>query len=106
MKTGAELSTDHYLIVSWIRWWEEMLDRPGVPKHIVRVHWECLPQSSRSSVFISGRASIAFQGRPATLSPSGQCSAPALLRLLQRAATERLLVVGVLPFADVAALCH
>lgn len=31
------------------RWWEEMLDRPGVP-----VHWECLPQSSRSSVFISG----------------------------------------------------
>lgn len=26
-----------------------MLDRPGTPKHIVRVHWECLAEVSTST---------------------------------------------------------
>ncbi|KAI3368244.1 hypothetical protein L3Q82_007964 [Scortum barcoo] len=34
-KRGAELSTDHHLVVSWIRWQRRKLDRPGRPKHIV-----------------------------------------------------------------------
>ncbi|TWW62709.1 hypothetical protein D4764_04G0013560 [Takifugu flavidus] len=42
---GAELSTDHHLVVSWLRWWGRMPDRPGRPKRIVRVCWECLAES-------------------------------------------------------------
>ncbi|KAI3366639.1 hypothetical protein L3Q82_009328 [Scortum barcoo] len=39
VKRGAELSTDHHLVVvvSWIRWQRRKLDRPGRPKRIVRV---------------------------------------------------------------------
>ena len=37
VKRGAELSTDHHLVVSWIRWKGRKLDRPGRPKRIVRV---------------------------------------------------------------------
>ncbi|TWW71611.1 hypothetical protein D4764_16G0001080 [Takifugu flavidus] len=37
VKKGAELSTDHQLVVSWLRWWGRMPDRPGRPKRIVRV---------------------------------------------------------------------
>ena len=44
-KRGAELSTDHYLVVSWLRWWGRMPDRPGRPKRIVRVRWERLSES-------------------------------------------------------------
>ncbi|KAI3353340.1 hypothetical protein L3Q82_019871, partial [Scortum barcoo] len=40
VKRGAELSTDHHLVVSWIRWQRRKLDRPGRPKRIVRVCWE------------------------------------------------------------------
>ncbi|KAI3356013.1 hypothetical protein L3Q82_017286, partial [Scortum barcoo] len=29
VKRGAELSTDHHLVVSWIRWQRRKLDRPG-----------------------------------------------------------------------------
>ncbi|KAI3364048.1 hypothetical protein L3Q82_010874 [Scortum barcoo] len=36
----TRLSTDHHLVVSWIRWQRRKLDRPGRPKHIVRVCWE------------------------------------------------------------------
>ncbi|KAI3363595.1 hypothetical protein L3Q82_001227 [Scortum barcoo] len=36
VKRGAELSTDHHLVVSWIRWQRRKLDRPGRPKRIVR----------------------------------------------------------------------
>ncbi|KAI3354352.1 hypothetical protein L3Q82_018879 [Scortum barcoo] len=43
VKRGAELSTDHHLVVSWIRWQRRKLDRPGRPKRIVRVCWERLP---------------------------------------------------------------
>ncbi|KAI3369844.1 hypothetical protein L3Q82_024423 [Scortum barcoo] len=35
VKRGAELSTDHHLVVSWIRWQGRKLDRPGRPKRIV-----------------------------------------------------------------------
>ena len=31
VKRGAELSTDHHLVVSWIRWRGKPLDRPGKP---------------------------------------------------------------------------
>ncbi|KAI3363510.1 hypothetical protein L3Q82_012113 [Scortum barcoo] len=43
VKRGAELSTDHHLVVSWIRWQRRKLDRPGQTQtHIVRVCWERL----------------------------------------------------------------
>ncbi|TWW73457.1 hypothetical protein D4764_15G0008510 [Takifugu flavidus] len=45
VKRGAELSTDHHLVVSWLRWWERMPDRPGRPKRVVRVCWERLAES-------------------------------------------------------------
>ncbi|KAI3361735.1 hypothetical protein L3Q82_002087 [Scortum barcoo] len=48
VKRGAELSTDHHLVVSWIRWQRRKLDRPGRPKCIVRVCWECLAEPSVS----------------------------------------------------------
>ena len=35
---GAELSTDHHLVVSWIREWGKILDRPGKPKRVVWVN--------------------------------------------------------------------
>ncbi|KAI3354198.1 hypothetical protein L3Q82_018737 [Scortum barcoo] len=61
VKRGAELSTDHHLVVSWIRWQRRKLDRPGRPKRIVRVCWERVwpsPLSGRSSTPTSGRASL------------------------------------------------
>ncbi|TWW61317.1 hypothetical protein D4764_05G0014070 [Takifugu flavidus] len=45
VKRGAELSTDHHLVVSWLRWWGRMPDRPGRPKRVVRVCWERLAES-------------------------------------------------------------
>ncbi|XP_016520903.1 uncharacterized protein LOC107834312 [Poecilia formosa] len=42
---GLELSTDHYLVVSWLRWWGRKPVRPGRPKRVVRVCWECLAES-------------------------------------------------------------
>ncbi|XP_057694822.1 uncharacterized protein LOC130917441 [Corythoichthys intestinalis] len=45
VKRGAELSTDHHLVVCWLRWWGKMLVRPGRPKRIVRVCWERLAES-------------------------------------------------------------
>ena len=44
-KSGAELSTDHHLVVSWLQWWGRMPVRPGRPKRIVRVCWEHLAES-------------------------------------------------------------
>ncbi|TWW78306.1 hypothetical protein D4764_11G0004270 [Takifugu flavidus] len=46
VKRGAELSPDHHLVVSWLRWWGRMPDRPGRPKRVVRVCWERLAESS------------------------------------------------------------
>ncbi|XP_048857101.1 uncharacterized protein LOC125724452 [Brienomyrus brachyistius] len=45
VKRGAELSTDHYLVVGWLRWWGRKPARPGRPKRIVRVCWERLAES-------------------------------------------------------------
>ncbi|TWW71090.1 hypothetical protein D4764_17G0005730 [Takifugu flavidus] len=45
VKRGAELSTDHHLVVSWLQWWGRMPDRPSRPKRIVRVCWERLAES-------------------------------------------------------------
>ena len=28
--------------VSWVRWKGKLLDRPGKPKCVVQVNWECL----------------------------------------------------------------
>ncbi|KAK3553734.1 hypothetical protein QTP70_007597 [Hemibagrus guttatus] len=53
VKRGAELSTDHHLVVSWIRLRRGMPDRLGRPKRIVRVCWERLPDSSVRGVFNS-----------------------------------------------------
>ncbi|KAK3544065.1 hypothetical protein QTP86_000871 [Hemibagrus guttatus] len=53
VKRGAELSTDHHLVVSWIRLWRRMPDRLGRPKHIVRVCWERLADPSVRGVFNS-----------------------------------------------------
>lgn len=31
-KEGAELSADHHVVVSWVRWRGRMVDRPAAPK--------------------------------------------------------------------------
>ncbi|KAK3509607.1 hypothetical protein QTP70_006811 [Hemibagrus guttatus] len=53
VKRVAELSTDHHLVVSWIRLQRRMPDRLGRPKCIVRVCWERLADSSVRGVFNS-----------------------------------------------------
>ncbi|KAK3538840.1 hypothetical protein QTP86_015967 [Hemibagrus guttatus] len=53
VKRGAELSTDHHLVVSWIRLQRGMPDRLGRPKRIVRVCWERLADPSVRGVFNS-----------------------------------------------------
>ncbi len=50
VKRGAELSTDHHLVVSWIRWRGRKLGRP---KHTVRVCWERLAESPVREIFNS-----------------------------------------------------
>ena len=53
MKRGAVLSTDHHLVVSWIRWRGRLPDRPGEPKRVVRVNGEHLVEAPVSKVFNS-----------------------------------------------------
>ncbi|KAL0169720.1 hypothetical protein M9458_034316, partial [Cirrhinus mrigala] len=53
VKRGAELSTDHHLVVSWIRWRGRKLDRLGRPKRTVRVCWESLAEPPVREVFNS-----------------------------------------------------
>ncbi|KAK3545285.1 hypothetical protein QTP70_003049, partial [Hemibagrus guttatus] len=53
VKRGAELSTDHHLVVSWICLRRGMPDRLGRPKRIVRVCWERLADPSVRGVFNS-----------------------------------------------------
>ncbi|KAK3542298.1 hypothetical protein QTP86_021960, partial [Hemibagrus guttatus] len=53
VKRGAELSTDHHLVVSWIRLRRWMPYRLGRPKRIVRVCWEHLADPSVKRVFNS-----------------------------------------------------
>ena len=51
VKRGAELSTDHHLVVSWIRWQGRKLDRLGRPKRTVRVCWERLVEPAVRGAF-------------------------------------------------------
>ncbi|KAK3529134.1 hypothetical protein QTP70_016563 [Hemibagrus guttatus] len=53
VKRGAELSTNHHLVVSWIHLRRRMPDRLGRPKRIVRVCWERLADPSVRGVFNS-----------------------------------------------------
>jgi len=53
VKRGAELSTAQHLVVSWIRWRVRVPDRPGKPKRVVRVNWECLVEAPDHEVFNS-----------------------------------------------------
>ncbi|KAK3521468.1 hypothetical protein QTP70_005774 [Hemibagrus guttatus] len=53
VKRGAELSTEHHLVVSWIRLRRRTSDRLGRPKRIVRVCWERLADPSVRGVFNS-----------------------------------------------------
>ena len=65
VKRGAELSTDHHLVVSRIHWQGRKLDRPGRPKRIVRVCWERLAEPSVREVFTSHlRESFDFDFSP------------------------------------------
>ncbi|KAK3572627.1 hypothetical protein QTP86_001127 [Hemibagrus guttatus] len=53
LKRGAELSTNHHLVVSWTRLQRRKPDRLGRPKRIVRVCWERLADPSVRGVFNS-----------------------------------------------------
>ena len=45
MRRGAELSTDHHPVVSWLRWQRKRPVRPGRPKRIMRLCCERLAES-------------------------------------------------------------
>lgn len=53
VKRGAELSTDHHLVVSWVRGCVKTLDRTGKPKRAARVNWECLEEAPVREIFNS-----------------------------------------------------
>ncbi|TWW68331.1 hypothetical protein D4764_19G0001290 [Takifugu flavidus] len=53
VKRGAELSTDHYLVVSWIRWGGKPPRGPGRSKRLLRVCWERLVEEPVRLVFNS-----------------------------------------------------
>ncbi|KAK3545440.1 hypothetical protein QTP70_007639 [Hemibagrus guttatus] len=53
VKRGAELSSDHHLVLSWIRLQRRMPDRLGKSKRIVKVCWERLADPSVRDVFNS-----------------------------------------------------
>ena len=87
VRRGAELSTDHHLEVSWLRWCGGTPVGPGRPKSNVRLCWERLAESPVRRSFNSHlRESLDHVvGGPGTLSPNGTCSGPPLLRRLTRA---------------------
>ncbi|XP_013872670.1 uncharacterized protein LOC106523692 [Austrofundulus limnaeus] len=81
VKRGAELSTDHHLVVSWIRWQGRLPDRPGKPKRIVRVKWEHLaepPCLFDLQLPPPGSFFYISQGSSGTWNPKGSCSGPPL----------------------------
>lgn len=45
VRRGAELSADHHLVVSWIRWLGSLPDRPGKPKRVIEVNGEHLAEA-------------------------------------------------------------
>jgi len=49
----TRVSTDHHLVVSWIRWRGRLPDTPGKPERVVRVNWECLLEAPDHEVFKS-----------------------------------------------------
>ncbi|XDV25050.1 hypothetical protein PO909_029047 [Leuciscus waleckii] len=53
VKRGTELSTDHHLVVSLIRWRGRKQDRLGRPKRTVRVCWERLAESPVREIYNS-----------------------------------------------------
>ena len=53
VKRGAELSTNHHLVVSWIRERGKSMDRPGKPKLVVRVYWNRLEEAPVLPIFNS-----------------------------------------------------
>ena len=53
VKRGAELLTDHHLVVSWVKWKRKLLDRPSKPKRAVRVNWERLDEAPVRETFNS-----------------------------------------------------
>ena len=63
VKRGAELSTDHHLVMSWIREWGKFPDRPGNPKRVVWVNWERLEEGPVLGIFNS-RLQQSFSGNP------------------------------------------
>uniref|UniRef100_A0A8C6KWE7 Endonuclease/exonuclease/phosphatase domain-containing protein n=1 Tax=Nothobranchius furzeri TaxID=105023 RepID=A0A8C6KWE7_NOTFU len=83
VKRGTELSTDHHLVVSWIRWLGKMPRRSGKPKHIVRVCWERLSEEPVKTVFNSHlRQSFNYvPGAVGVSTPSGPCSTLQLLQV-------------------------
>ena len=50
MKTGANLSTDHHLVVSWIKCKRHC--RPGKPKYVVVLKWECLSETPAHNFYL------------------------------------------------------
>lgn len=45
VKRETELSADHYLLLSWIRWQVKLPEGCGEAKFAVRVHWERLAEA-------------------------------------------------------------
>ena len=70
-KRGAELSTDHHLVGSWIRWQGREPDRPGILKQLVRVCWEPLAEDPVKMVFNSH-----LQPHPGDIWRAGNLSGP------------------------------
>lgn len=56
MTRGAKLSTDHNLVVSWIRWQERLTGRPGKPNLVVGVNSECLAVAPVRKIFNSRKS--------------------------------------------------
>lgn len=51
VKRGPELSNDHHLAVSWIRWHGKTQDKPGITKHILQVRWDCMAEACVWEIF-------------------------------------------------------
>ena len=86
VKRGAELSTGHHLVVSWVRWQGRLLDRPGKLKQVVRGGWECLAEAPVCEVFNSHlwRNFSCIRRRLETWNQSGTCSGLQLWKWLLR----------------------
>ena len=51
VKRGAELSTGHYPVMSWIRWRGRKPVNPGRSKCVVRVFWKHLAEEPARQIF-------------------------------------------------------